>query len=170
MWAYFRIEIAAALAATHRKRRKRVLEYLLECEEFENREVDGRVEAKAAFIRTNRAIHLNSVATIDANNSLIVYPRHAEDDDALRLDHAFENRILFVLRICLEDWIESRQNFIDGLNEFRFIRILRLNAGENRINIFAHAMHFSYNKITLLKHIACQRQLPPKTGEILHIM
>jgi hypothetical protein len=50
----------AALAAAHRQRGERVLEHLLEGEELEDAEVDRRVEAQAALVRADRAVHLDA--------------------------------------------------------------------------------------------------------------
>src|SRR5262249_5466477 len=81
-----RIEIRSALAAAHRQRRQRVLQDLLEREEFENAQVDGGMKPQSALVGTDRAVHLDPETAVDLDAALIVLPWNAEHDDALRLD------------------------------------------------------------------------------------
>ena len=56
-----RVEVRAALAAAHGKRGEGVLEDLLEGEELEHAEVDARMEAQAALVGADGAVHLDAV-------------------------------------------------------------------------------------------------------------
>ena len=59
------------------------LKHLLEGEELEDAEVDRRVEAQAALVGADRAVHLDAEAAVDLHLALVVQPRHAEHDHAL---------------------------------------------------------------------------------------
>jgi len=72
----FGIEIRSAFAAAHGQRGERILEHLLECKEFQNAEVDRGMEAQAAFVWSDGAVHLDAEATVDFNIALIIRPRH----------------------------------------------------------------------------------------------
>src|SRR5205814_328638 len=56
----FRIEIGAAFAAAHRQGSERVLKDLLEGEELQDAEIHRRMEAEAALVRTDGAVHLDA--------------------------------------------------------------------------------------------------------------
>jgi hypothetical protein len=71
-----------------------VLEDLLEGEELQDAEVDARVEAQAALVRADRAVHLDAEAAVDLDVALVVDPRHAEHHHALGLDDALEDLAL----------------------------------------------------------------------------
>ena len=80
-----RVEIGAALAAADRQACQGILEDLLEAEELDDTEVDGRVQAQAALIRADCGVELHAVAAVDVHLAAVVNPRHAELDLALRL-------------------------------------------------------------------------------------
>lgn len=61
-----------------------VLEDLLEAQEFENGQVDGRVESETTFVRAQGGIELHPVPTVDLHLALVVFPHDAELDDPLR--------------------------------------------------------------------------------------
>ena len=85
------VEVRAALAAAHGQRGEGVLEDLLEGEELEHAEVDGGMEAQAALVGADGAVHLDAVAPVDLDLALVVDPGDAEHDDALGLDDALED-------------------------------------------------------------------------------
>ncbi len=87
----FGIEVGAALAAAHRQSREGILEDLLEGEEFENAEIDRGMKTQPAFVGPDRAVHFDAEPAVNADLAFVVLPRHAEHDDALRLDHALED-------------------------------------------------------------------------------
>ena len=78
------IEIGAALAAADGKAGQGVFEDLLEAEEFDNAEVYGRVETKAALVRSDRAVELYTETIVDLDLTLVIDPRNAEEDGSLR--------------------------------------------------------------------------------------
>jgi hypothetical protein len=60
-----------------------VLEDLLEAKEFEDGEVDGRVEAQAALVGAEGAVELHTVGAVDLWLQLVVLPDDTELDDTL---------------------------------------------------------------------------------------
>jgi len=70
-----RVEIRSSLAATHRKAGKRILEYLLECEELERREGDLWVEADTPLVGSDGRIELDAIAAVDMVFSLVSRPK-----------------------------------------------------------------------------------------------
>ena len=66
-------------------------------EEFQYAQIDGRVEAQAAFVRTDGGIHLNAVAAVDLDLSFVVHPSDAEHNDALGFDDALKQVLLGVI-------------------------------------------------------------------------
>lgn len=52
------IEIGATLAATYVQSRERILECLFEAEEFEDREVDGGMQAESALVWAQSRVEL----------------------------------------------------------------------------------------------------------------
>src|SRR5450756_2526834 len=101
----------------HGERGQRVLEDLLEGEELEEAEVDAGVQAQAALVGANGAVHLHAIALVDLDLALVVDPGHAEHDDPLRLGDALEDLGLAVLRLLVEHGLEGFRNLHDGLME-----------------------------------------------------
>lgn len=118
-----RIEVRASLAATDRLAGQRVLERLLEAEELDDAGVDGRVEADAALVWTERAVELHAEAAVHLHPSLIVDPRHAEGDEPVRLDEALQDGMLAILRMADEHGLHAFEKFLDGLMELGLLGI-----------------------------------------------
>ncbi len=133
-----RVEVRAALAAAHGQRGEGVLEDLLEGEKLEYADVYRRVEAQAALVWADGAVHLDAETAVDLDTALIVDPRHAEDDGALRLHHAFDDAGLHVVRVGFEEWPEAANHFFHRLVEFGLVGVALLQSGEKGINGFDH--------------------------------
>ena len=69
------IKVGAALAATHRETGERILESLLEAEEFQHALRHRRVKPDAALIGADRVVELHAVAAVDLHVALVVEPR-----------------------------------------------------------------------------------------------
>ena len=119
----FGIEVRAALAAAHREGREAVFEGLLEGQELQDREVHRGVEADAALVGADGAVHLHAVAAVDLDLAPVIEPRHAEDDHAFGFGNAFENLHLLKNGAGHDVWGERFGNFADRLVELRFARI-----------------------------------------------
>jgi hypothetical protein len=133
-----RIEVGTALAAAHGQGGQRVLEGLLEGEEFQHAEVHRRMEAQAALVRADGAVHLDTEAAIDLDLALIVDPRHPENQRALRLADTLENPRSQVMRIGFEKRPQTAQDFFDSLVEFGLIRVAFFQARKEGFDGFDH--------------------------------
>ena len=118
-----RIEVRSALAAAHREGREAVLEGLLEGQELEDREVHRGVEADAALVGADGAVHLHAVAAVDLDLAFVIEPGHTENDDALGFRDAFQN--FHFLQYGARHDVGSQRfgDLADGLVEFRLIGI-----------------------------------------------
>jgi hypothetical protein len=68
---------------------------LLVAQELEDGQVDGRVEAETALVRTEGRIELHAVTLVDLALAFVVLPDHAELDDALGDGNDFESFPVF---------------------------------------------------------------------------
>src|SRR5690606_23283131 len=117
------VEVRSTLAAADRQPGEGVLEDLLETEELDDAEVHRRVEPQATLERAERGVELDAEATVDVDVALVVGPRHAEHQLALRLAEALDDRVLRVLRSRRDDRVEGLKHFVDGLVELGLARV-----------------------------------------------
>ena len=129
------VEVRAAFAAANGESGQRIFEYLLEAEKFYNAHVDRGVEAQTAFIRTYRAVELNSVAAVCVNLARVVRPRDAENRRPLRLNEPFEQRPILICPVRLDNRANGIENLRRSLNELRLSRVLLLNVKYHVVNI-----------------------------------
>ena len=133
-----RVEVGTAFAAAHGQGREGVLKYLFKTEEFENAEVYRRVEAQTALVGAYGAIELYAVALVYMYLTLVVRPRNLEEYYSFGNDHSFENFILFVKRIGVDNSSQRRKNFFRRLEEFFFPGLLGFQFAENFLHILIH--------------------------------
>lgn len=112
------VEISAAFATTHVQAGERILEDLLETQELQDRQVHGGVKSKTALVGTKSRVELHTVAPVDLDLALVVFPDHAELDDSLG-DRADLERGL-VLRVLLE-----KRGVLESRNQL-LVRLLKL--------------------------------------------
>ena len=118
-----RAEIGTALATAHGQRREAVLERLLEGEELQDAEVHAGVEADAALVRADRAVHLDPVTFVDLDVAGIVHPRNAEHDHALGFDHPLEDLLVHEVRVGDDIGRHVVNHLADGLVELDLARV-----------------------------------------------
>ena len=114
------VEVRSALASTHRKRGQGVLEDLLEPKEFEDSQIDTRMEAETALVGTDRTIHLDPEATIYVDLTGVIDPGDTEHDYPFGFNHPFQDLGLANLQVVVEDRIDRLDDFVDRLVEFGF--------------------------------------------------
>ena len=131
----FRVEVRAAFAAAHGKGGQRVLEDLLKSEELDDAEIDGRMETEAALVRSDSGVKLDTESAVDLDIALIVYPWDAEDDLALGLNDALEDACFDKVRAGIGHRIQSREDFADGLYEFRLVAVALLDGFHDLIQM-----------------------------------
>ena len=87
------------------------------------------MEAQAALVGPDGAVHLDAVAAVDLHLAVAVDPGDAEHDDAFRLDHALEDLGLLVFRVLLDERPDRLGDLRHGLMEFRLGGITLLECG-----------------------------------------
>ncbi len=135
-----RIEVGATLAAAHGQRGQRVLEDLLEGEELQHAEVDGRMETQAALVGTDCAVHLNAETPVDLDLAIVGNPGNTEHYHALGLGDTLEDLRFFVPGIRLDEGTESVGDFLDSLMEFGLVRIASLDLLHEFSGEIGHSM------------------------------
>ena len=81
------------------------------------------METESTLVRSDRSIELNAPAAIDLHLFVVVFPGHAERDNAVRLRNAFQNAGLPVLRMFLDEREERAKDFSDRLMKLFFVRV-----------------------------------------------
>ena len=120
------IEVGSALAAAHGQRGQRVLEDLLKSQELQDAEIDRGMEAQAALVGADGAVHLDTEAAIDLDIVLVVKPRHTEHDEALGFSDALKNFCRDVFRMPLQHGAQRLEYFLHRLMKFRLGGVLGL--------------------------------------------
>ena len=129
----FGIEVRTAFAAAHGQGRQAVLEGLFEGEELEDREIDRRMEADAALVGADGAVHLYAIAAVDFDFAFVVEPRHAENDDAFGFGDALQNFHFLQYGARHDVGCQRFGHLADSLMEFRLVGVAE---GELRHEIF----------------------------------
>ncbi len=96
-----RAEVGTSLGTAHRQCGQGILECLLESQELQDGQCDGSVETDASLVRADRVVELHAIAYVVLNLALVVYPRHAEREDAVRFHHALYQSCLLPLRMLV---------------------------------------------------------------------
>src|SRR6185312_14382265 len=96
----------------------RILENLLEAEEFDRAEQHGRMKAQTAFEWAEGRVELNAKASIDLHLPLVVNPRHTEDDLPFRLANAFDQRRFGIVGMFGDNRTKAIENLAHGLVKF----------------------------------------------------
>ena len=130
------IKIRPAFSTAHGQRGKRVLEYLFECQELQDAQIHGSMEAQAALVRTNCAVHLDAKTAIHQDISLIIKPRHAEHDHTLRFHNPLQQTGRLVFRMLRQHQPQRFEHFLHGLMEFRLRGILRFHTDHYFFHVF----------------------------------
>jgi hypothetical protein len=81
------------------------------------------VKTKSALVRAEGRIILDAVGAVDLHFSLVIDPRHSEDDLPLRLDKAFEQGRILELGIFLNHRFQRLKHLADGLQKLKLVRI-----------------------------------------------
>src|SRR5699024_6135647 len=115
--AAVRVEVRTALAAADGQAGEGVLEDLLEAEELHDAEVHRGVEAQPALVGAEGGVVLDPETTVDLHGSLVIHPRDAEDDLALRLAEPHEDAVVLVLGMARLDDLQGLEHLPDSLVE-----------------------------------------------------
>src|SRR5690606_811765 len=127
--ATLRVEIAPALPRSDGHAGKCVLEHLLERHALDCVERDASVEPQPALVRPQRAVELDAEAAVHLHHTLVVDPRHTEDDLPLGFTDAVDELVLEVLRVLRDQRPEGGEDLVDGLQEVAFSLVAVLDPG-----------------------------------------
>ncbi|ETH51351.1 glutamate/leucine/phenylalanine/valine dehydrogenase [Bordetella pertussis H973] len=119
-----------ALAAAHGQGGQRVLQGLFESQELQHRQIDRRVEAHAALEGADGRAVLDAEGAVDLGLALVIGPADTELDHAFGLDQAFQQGVLGVMRVLLDEGPEAQHDLLDCLHEFGLLRIARGNPAQ----------------------------------------
>ncbi len=149
-----RREVRTSLGTAHRKGCEGVLEGLLERKELHDREVDRGMETDTTFVRTDGGVHLHAETAVDLHFALVVHPRHAEHDDALRLHDTLHNLLLAQIRIRHNHRSYRLNDFFDCLVKLVLTGVLCDEVSHKAVHVqlclFIHKTNTLYIYITLL--------------------
>src|SRR5690606_38962172 len=119
-----RIEVRPALSSADGKSGERILEGLLEGQKLEHAFVDARVKAQAAFVRSDRVVVLDAIASLDTHVAGVVLPADAERNDPIRLREPTQD-LRRPVNLLVGDELENVfGDILHGLDEFRLVRIV----------------------------------------------
>lgn len=94
------------------------------------------MKTKAALVRPYSAIELNAESTVYLHVSVVVHPRHTEDNNALRLYDALEKARLLIFRMSLNYRLEGLHDLSHSLDEFGLLGILLSNQLDDSLSVF----------------------------------
>ena len=101
------------------------------------------MEPQTALVGADGAVELDAVAVVHLNLALVVHPGNTEHDDPLGGDQTLQEGVLAVqVFIFFDDHAQGFQNFGDGLQEFRLVRVLSGDPLQDFVYI-AHRQLFS---------------------------
>ena len=140
-------EVTAALATAHRQCGECILESLLESQELQNAQIDRRMEAQTALIRTDSTVELHTVTDVHLHLALVVHPRYTEGDDTLRFHDALHNFCLFKFRMLVVHVLNRFQHFAYSLQVLHFAWMLLCQVLHNFLNV--HSFKVLFVKLTL---------------------
>ena len=93
------------------------------------------METDASFVRADGIVELHAVADIVLNFAFVVDPCHAECDNAVGFDHAFDYLVTFEFRMLVIHVLNREKNFLHSLKVFFFARMLGFQVGHDMVNI-----------------------------------
>ena len=131
-----RVKIASALAAADGQTGQRILKDLLKAEELDDAQIDARMQAQTALIRTDCAGELHAEAVVHLHLPLVIHPRHAEENLPLRHGQPLKQSLPAIsFLIALDDRTQRVKHFTNSLMKLRLAGILAHNALINLVNV-----------------------------------
>jgi hypothetical protein len=93
------------------------------------------METKAALVRTNCGVELNTEAAVNLNLAAVIYPRNTELNNTLGLNHALDNAACNILGALLENGLDRLKNLTNGLMELGLTGISFFNGSHKLVKI-----------------------------------
>ena len=98
------------------------------------------MKSEPAFVRADRAVHLDPEAAIHVDLAGVVLPRHPEHDHAFRFNDSFEDFRFPVARISIHHQGERLDHFLHRLVKLGFARVFGLHLGHQIRNVIFHEL------------------------------
>ena len=111
------IEIGTTLTSTDGHSCQGVFEDLLKTQEFDDPEIDRRVETEPTLVGAEGAVELYADAAVDHVLTFVGRPRYSEDDLSLRLADALDDLVLGEFRVLFKDRPQGLEHFLDRMVE-----------------------------------------------------
>ena len=131
-----RVKVGTAFAAAHGQGGQGVFKNLFEPKELQDGQIDGRMEAQAAFVRADGRVELDTETAVYLYLAAVIHPGDAELNHALRLHKTLEQACLFPLGMLVNHKLERFKNFSYCLKKFRFVAVSGFYCGVNSLKIF----------------------------------
>ena len=94
------------------------------------------MQAQAALIRADGAGKLHAERVVDLHLTLVIHPRHAEKDLALRHGQAFKKRFFAILLfVALNHRAQGIEHLANGLMKLRLAGIFAHHALIDLVNV-----------------------------------
>ena len=87
------------------------------------------METHTTLVRANGVVELHTVAQVGLHLALVVYPGHAESENAVGLDHALNDFSFLELGMLVVLVLHGEQDFAHSLQVFFLARVLCLKIG-----------------------------------------
>jgi len=100
------------------------------------------METQAALVGADRGVELHAEAAVDLDLALVVYPRDAEHDQALRLNDAVDDAVLLQLRTGFDNRLKALEDFENRLLKFRLVRVALLHGLVHALEVRIGECHF----------------------------
>ncbi|QFZ29292.1 hypothetical protein EJF18_50526 [Clavispora lusitaniae] len=115
------VKVRASFAAAHRQAGQGVLENSLVAQKLQDGQVDCRVESQASLVWAQGGVESHTVAIVDFDFALVVFPSDTESDHPLR--HRNNRNHLLVLWLLGEKSgvLKRREQFVVSSSEFGFV-------------------------------------------------
>lgn len=91
-----------------------ILEDLLESQELQDAQVDGRMKSQTSLVRTEGGVELHTVAAVDLHLALVILPDDAELDNALGNRDDLESGLVFGVLVEEGGVLKSRGQLCEG--------------------------------------------------------
>jgi hypothetical protein len=146
--------------------RERVLERLLEGQEFQDAFRHRRVETDTAFVGADGVVVLDPPAALHADIALVVLPADPKADHAIRLGDAAQDLVAVIVFLVLDEVEDVLGHFLHGLSEFGLARIPTPDSFDERrqINVIRNRHGVSSTAGETLHRLSLSENLTLKTG------
>ena len=103
------------------------------------------MEAYSSLVRSDGAVHLNTISLVDVDFTTVVHPRYTEHNYSFRLNHSFQYLEIHKIRIGCNIRCDTFHYFSNCLMEFSFAWILGDEFGHKAIYIVSRKLVHNFS-------------------------